>query len=187
MRYRERVKMGDKAVEDHIKMIVGDRDAEFILDILRIDELENSVAIEFTASSASVNREADRQNAIMLVNILGQYYQQTVQLTMMAADPNVPDAVRDVITKVAKAGTEIMDRTIRTFEQVRDPSTFLVDATDSLDMAGQEAAMAAQQAQQQQALQALTGQMPQQGGGMGTEAADQAEQQISEPEFTGVA
>jgi hypothetical protein len=107
--------------------VVGEQNANLISDVLKLQDFTHAVAIEFTASSASVNKEADRQNAIILTNTLGQYYQQAVALAMQAADPNTPPAVRELLLDISKKGTEMMDRTLRTFDQIRDPEAFLVD------------------------------------------------------------
>lgn len=133
-RYRERVRVGDKQVIAHIEEVMGDEKANFIVETLRSVELEHAIALELTASTASVNREADRQNAILLSQLLGGYYQQTAALAMQAAASGLPPEVRALLLDIANKGKEMMDRTIRTFDQVRDPKTFLLD-TKAVEMA----------------------------------------------------
>jgi len=178
-RIAERVKSGDKQVSQHIIDVLGSEDGEMVLDILRTDDFERAIAIEFTASTASINREADRQNALLLVNMLGQYYMQSAALVEKAADPNTPESVRAVLAEIAKKGTEMMDRTIRTFEQVRDPRAFLVNATGMIEQAGAEAAAQVQAAVMQQLVAA-------QGGAGGMPGQPQAPP-LPAPGFAGVA
>src|SRR3990167_5902328 len=84
-RYQERLLAGDRAVEEDIMSVMGDEDGRLVIDVLRDDKFDEGMKIELTASSASVNRDADRQNSIMLVNLLAQYYQRTLELVSIAA------------------------------------------------------------------------------------------------------
>ena len=132
-RYQERLLAGDRAVEEDIMSVMGDEDGRLVIDVLRDDKFDEGMKIELTASSASVNRDADRQNSIMLVNLLAQYYQRTLELVSIAANPTTPPVIRDVAQKIANSAGEIIERTIRTFDQVRDPNTFIIDVNDELD------------------------------------------------------
>ena len=142
IRYQERVRDGDAEVEFHILQLLGDDpeadDGGLVLEILRRADLEKAMTVELTASSASINRDADRQNAVMLVNLLANYYQKTLELVGIASNPQTPAPVRDVAKKIAESAGEIIDRTIRTFDQIRDPATFIIDVERELDQnAGQ--------------------------------------------------
>lgn len=139
MRYSERIQNGDLAVETYLKDLLGETDAALVIEILSKPNFLQRVSVELTASSASVNREADRQNSVMLVNLLGQYYQKTLELVQLASDPQVAAPVRDVAQKIAIAAGEVIERTIRTFDQVRDPQTFVVNITQEIDEAGKQA------------------------------------------------
>lgn len=158
-RYRERLLAGDRQLEEHILEVMQD-DANLVIEALKVDNFDKAVVVELTASSASVNREADRQNAILVANLGGQYYEKTVEIAMQAAGGQVPDSVRAVLLDVAKKGTELMDRTLRTFENVRDPKRFLVDM-DPLEAAiNDQTAQLQQQQVQQQVIQQLAGAAP---------------------------
>lgn len=129
-RIRERLLGGDAKLEANIREMLSERDAENVLEVLSLPQpVSASVAIEFTAASASVNRDADRQNALLLTQVLGQYYQRMIELGLLAANPQTPPEVKQLIARILEKGTEIMDRTIRTFELVRDPNTFLVNTS----------------------------------------------------------
>jgi hypothetical protein len=132
-RYQERLKSGDQRVMITIYEVLGPADGNRVIDVLRRDSFDEHVDVELTAASASINREADRQNAIMLTNILGQYYSRTIELIMLAANPQTPPEVAGVARKIADAAGEIIDRTIRTFDQIRDPGTFVIDFTEELN------------------------------------------------------
>ena len=77
-------------------------------------------------SNYRTNKEADRQNAMMLIQILMGYYQRVLELVAIAADPQAPPEVKEVAIKIAEASGEVIDRTIRTFDSVRDPALLSV-------------------------------------------------------------
>ena len=124
---------GDKKAEATIYNILGYPDGTRVIDIFRRDSFDEHVDLELTASSASVNREGDRQSAIMLTNILGQYYQRTIELIMIASNPQTPPEVASIARKIASSAGEMIDRTIRTFDQVRDPGTFVIEVDQELN------------------------------------------------------
>jgi hypothetical protein len=132
-RYQEQLLSGDRLVESKLVALLGEQDGALVIELLKSDDFDESIAVEMTAASASVNREADRQNALLLVNVLAQYYQRVLELTTIAAQPTTPEPVREVALKIGKAAGEIIDRTLRAFDQVRDPQTFIVELDDTVD------------------------------------------------------
>lgn len=173
-RIRERLLGGDKQAEDDIRAVLSEEDADNVIEILKLTgPVSDSVMIEFTAASASVNRDADRQNALLLTDRLGGYYDRILNLAIVASNPQTPPEVKKLIASIVEKGTEIMDRTIRTFEQVRDPQTFLLNVQeqleDTLNPSGEQGSPLAE------ILAALGG-----GGG-------QEQQGLPEPGFSGVA
>ena len=132
-RYQERLLAGDRAVEDHIVAILGEKPGRLVIDVLKSSDFDESIAIELTASNASINREQDRQNAIMLTNLLASYYEKTLTLVGIASNPQIPPEVRETARKIANSAGEIIERTIRTFDQVRDPMTFILDIEEGVD------------------------------------------------------
>ena len=132
-RYQERLLAGDAEAEAHILKVLGPAGGRLVVDVLKREDFDEAIAIELTASSASVNREADRQNAIMLVNILAQYYQRVLELVGIASNPQVTPAVKSVAMKIAEAAGAIIERTVRTFDQIRDPQTFVVQVEEEIN------------------------------------------------------
>lgn len=170
-RYQERLLAGDEYAMAVIYDILGYEDGSRVIKLLRRESFDEHVDVELTASDASANREQDRQNSIMLTNILSQYYQRTIELLLLAANPQTPPEVASVARKVAAAAGEMIDRTIRTFDQVRDPSTFIIEMTDELNSV--EAT-----SQDQQALSQL---MTLLGGVMGQPGGENAPPQLPAP------
>jgi hypothetical protein len=138
-RYQERLLSGNNGVFDHFTSVVGPQSALALDSLLRNENFDEWFDVELTASSVSVNREADRQDAIMLVNTLGQYYKGLLELTLFASNPQAPPEAREVARKISIASSEIMDRALRTFDQVRDPATFTVSIEEDINRAAAEA------------------------------------------------
>ena len=143
-RYQEALQRKDSAslkFMEHILEVLGPEDGDLVINILLKPSFDKEVDVELTASTASVNREADRQNAIILINTLLPYYDKAMQLIMFAANPQVPEAIRSVAKKIAHAVNEIIDRTLRTFDSTRDPGAFIIDMDaelDALELSAQE-------------------------------------------------
>lgn len=163
-RYRERLLAGDLAAEHNIVRAMGDEDGARVMAVLRDPGFYEATRIELTASSASVNRDVDKQNAMLLANFLGQYYQQVINLVMVAANPQTPQPVRDVAMKAEKAISALVERTMLAFDQMRDPDTFLIHYAE--DMAN----LPPPQAQDDVSLRDFLGSLGVGGGGGGPEA-----------------
>ena len=132
-RYQEQLLSGETGVEAHIQRILGIESGQLVIDTLKDKSFDEHISLELTASSVSVNREADRQNALMLVGVLSQYYQRCLELVAIAANPQTPEPVREVAKKIAEAAGELIDRTLRAFDQIRDPSAFIIQFEEELD------------------------------------------------------
>lgn len=166
-RYAERVRMGGAEgarVEQHLKRLLGPEGTQRVLELFRQDDFERCVSVEFTAVSTSINREADRQNAMLVMQQLGQYNQQVmaaaVQLTQQGLDP----LVHAVARKVMQATNAAMDQFLRTFDQIRNPQRLLVDIDDELQQAqaGAQEDVEQQSSVLGQVIQGIAG-APQQG------------------------
>jgi len=131
-RYQEKVLSNDIRVIEHIYSVLGVEDGSRVVAILAQPSFDENMVIELTAASASINREADRQNAMLLVQVLAGYYQRTLELVAIASNPQTPPEVKNVAMKIAEAAGEMIDRTIRTFDQVRDPALFVIDIEDEI-------------------------------------------------------
>lgn len=132
-RFSERILAADANAEDYIYNTMGAERAQRILNVLRRPDFQRQFVVELTASSASINREADRQSSMMLVQVLSEYYQKTLELVSVAASPQTPPQVREVAGRIAEAVGNVIERTIRTFDNVRDPQTFIVEVEDIVD------------------------------------------------------
>lgn len=154
-RYQERILAADGIAEEQIRRMLGDEDAELVLELLNDKDFDASVLIQLTASSANTNRETERQNSLLLLQTLLGYYERVLQLAQVVATPGMPPVVVETGKKVINAASEIVERTLRTFDQIRDPEAFIVNIEKELGeqlqgmppqgMAGLEQALQQQQ------------------------------------------
>jgi hypothetical protein len=131
-RYQERLLAGDPELESHVARLLGD-EARDTIGLLRSSEFDEAVEVELTAASASVNREADRQSYIGLMNVMLPYYERSLQLAAVAVSPQTPPPIREVAGKIAGAAAKLVERTLRTFDQIRDPKSFVIEFENQLD------------------------------------------------------
>jgi hypothetical protein len=138
-RYAERVRANDQRVINHLTRLLGEKGANLVFELFRQDDFERCVAVEFTAVSASVNRESDRQNALLLLQQLGGYYSQVVAgVQQLSAQPS-EGIVYDATKKGLEAMNFAMDMLLRSFSQIRNPEKLLLNLTAELEQAKQDA------------------------------------------------
>jgi hypothetical protein len=156
-RYAERVKARADDFDDivsHFAKVLGAADASLLVELLAEPDFEEAIAVEFTAASATVSRESDRQNAMLLNNVIDQRHQRAIELMGVASNDQFPPPLRQAAMEAIRVGNESLDRLLRTFDQVRDPSAFIPQLDD--EIAQIEAGME-QQAQQQALMQQAMG------------------------------
>ena len=125
-RVQEQLLAGNRQLEDLIQSVCREQAGKAML-LLRDQQFDEAVKIELTASSAQQNREVERQNQLLLVNIMTSYYKSTLELSIITANPQTPPNVKEVAEKIIKASSEVMERTLRTFDSVRDPESLLIE------------------------------------------------------------
>lgn len=132
-RYQEQLLSGNKKLEKTFVKVLGAESAALVIELLKSEDFDEQVSISLTAAGASVNRDQDKQNALLLVNVLAQYYERTLQLVSIASNPQTPKPIAETARKIADAAGEIIERTIRTFDSIRDPATFIIDVNEEID------------------------------------------------------
>lgn len=174
-RYQEQLLAGNDYAEAHIFNVLGYESGRRVASTLRNESFDEWLDVELTASSASVNQEADRQNSILLANILNSYYEKVIQLTAIASNPQTPPPVVEVAKKVADSAGKVIDRTVRTFDQVRDPGLFVIEMDEIFEE------IASPENQAAQALLSVVQQIPQLEGGQGGNGGGGAPKSFFQP------
>lgn len=147
-REQERLLLGDFALEQYLTTLLGEQDAALYIKTLTDENFDDAISVELTASSASINKADDRQNALLIGNYFRQYILDAVQLLQLASAPGLPMPLITAIEKMLTIYSELIERMFRTFEQIRDPENLAVDFAPELQQI-------AAQAQLQQLLASL--------------------------------
>jgi len=174
-RYQERLLAQDMTVVDEMTEMLGPDQANLVIELLGRKDFDDTIAVELTASSASVNKETERQNWLLLFQQVVGLGEKIMGLTQLIESPQMGPVTKNVAQQLVTIANELLDRTLRTFDQVRDPGAMLINLQAALDEAdqqqpedqmGQLAAM-----MQQVGMQAGSGQGSGQEGGIGGELA----------------
>lgn len=150
-RYQERLLADDDNVFAEIMSTMGEADGALIVEALRDKRFDDAVAVELTSSSANVNRETARQNWVVLIQTLVSLYERVIPLAQLVEAPEgvgpiTKEAARQLISKV----NEMIDRLVRTFDNVRDPGELKLELTEQIEAVDA-------QMQQQEALSSILG------------------------------
>lgn len=152
-RTQERILAKDKdAIKDVMAILGPEKGAKFIELMKKVDDLVDAVDIQVTAASVSINREADRQNMVMLAQLYEKYAQSRIQLTQLADNAPTPDQ-KALAEALIIATVRLMRKIIRSFETISDVDAYLAEVKGVEEMTGQLPP------QVQQGLLGLTGQL----------------------------
>lgn len=164
-RYQERLLAQDALVEDEIRAMLGDNMATLVIEVLGDKQFDDTIAVELTASSASVNKETERQNWLLLFQQVVGLGEKIIQLTQLIENPQIGTMTKNTAEQLIRIANELLDRTLRTFDQVRDPSVMLINLQAAMD--------AADQAQPQDQMNQLASMMQQLGAQAGSGQAEE--------------
>lgn len=149
-REQERILQGDPDTLNYLRKLLGERDANLYIEILNDTEFDDACTVEMAASSASSNKEAERQNLVMFGQMFRQYIMDMVQAGGVLSNPQTPPMLKEVLLKGSEGYSKLMERIMITFDQMRDPENFLLSLMDSQqESAPQQAQFNQEQAQQQ--------------------------------------
>lgn len=154
-RLQERVLAGDSRVEEFIFDLVGLDKGNRILDMFANPKFDEAYDIELTAASASINKEADRRDIMLLTQVMGQYQRGIMEMLSIASNPQTPPEVVEAAKKIVAVDGEMMERALRTFDSIRDPETFIIGVEK--EMAGLQASGQATRDAMSALMQQMTG------------------------------
>ena len=88
-RMQEKLLAGDTRLMRLIEEVVGGQ-ALATIDLLGSENFDESVRVELSASSGQQNREVERQNQLLLVNLMSTYYKSVLEMSMIMSNPQTP-------------------------------------------------------------------------------------------------
>ena len=137
-RVQERVNLKDKAAISDVTEVLGEEKAALFLELCdKSDNLVDAFDAQITAASISINREADRQGFLMLMNLWMTFQQQRLKLKQFAElGPATPE-LKALAEAIEKAGLRLLKRFLRTFETISDVDAYLAEVKGFEDATGQ--------------------------------------------------
>jgi hypothetical protein len=118
-------------------------DGELVENVLNLPDefIADGIGMELTASTATINREIEKQGLLAMMGTLTQYYQQLIQISGIAMNPQTPPPVQQLALQMADGARYLMSMIVQTYE-IRAVDTLLPPSlADQLE----EANAAAQQ------------------------------------------
>jgi hypothetical protein len=152
-RIQEQVKGGPEkaATVKALKQIMGDEKADRIIALFRRTDIEltDALDVQLTAASVSVNREADRQNMVMLMTqVMPLYWNGKKELAQIIAQPPFPGA-KETAMQADQLLEKLKNKVLQTFDEIADGRTMTIDLSAVAQMAEQMDAQFAQLTQGQ--------------------------------------
>jgi len=140
-RIQEQVKGGPEkaATVKALKQIMGDEKADRIIALMRRTDIEltDALDVQLTAASVSVNREADRQNMVMLMTqVMPLYWNGKKELAQFIAQPPFPGA-KETAEQADRLLEKLKNKVLETFDEIADGRTMTIDLSAVAQMAEQ--------------------------------------------------
>lgn len=132
-RYQERFLAGDYEAKAHVKRVMGNEKGDRIIEVLSDPYFDESLKVEMAASSASINREADRRAHLELLARVGEYYQKSVEMAHLIGSGQLSGGAKELAMQVHEKASALIERFIRTYPQVRDAERFIVKFGEEID------------------------------------------------------
>lgn len=114
-------KLGRILTEEYAEFGIGDRAQRYgqmgakLSAALKLIS-DGKLRLPVTASTASVNREVEKQNDIMLTAIMQKHYGAVVQMLQLASNQMMPQEVKVYVTKASESATRLMREVLRHFD-----------------------------------------------------------------------
>jgi hypothetical protein len=98
--------------------ILGAQDGAIVQAFIEfpIELIRDGIAIEVTATSASLNKEVEIRTNTILMQMLTQFYREVVDALMLALNPRVPEVLRMVLFQMIQGGTILMRRVLESHD-----------------------------------------------------------------------
>jgi hypothetical protein len=114
--------------------IFGDK-KQLLLDALKA-VAENKLGLPIYSSTASVNKEVEKQSKFILINLMRQHYIGISQMIAQINQPTIPEPVKAYLNDVIRASNLIMTSTLRDFD-MEDVDTLVPEVENALPAQGQ--------------------------------------------------
>lgn len=118
--------------------VLGPEDGSVVTQVLQfpMELIRASVAVEVTATSASLNKEVEIRTNTILMQLVDQHFQKALQAMQIALNPQVPEPMRLIALQMISGSGTLLRRTLDSYN-VQDAATILPRLEEFLN-AGQQ-------------------------------------------------
>lgn len=97
---------------------VQGQDGMFTEEILKMppEFAATKMAVELTATTATINKEVQKQSLIALMGLVNNYYDKVAQAAMILGNPQVPGDIKEFVVKATQGAKYLMDQIVQTFD-----------------------------------------------------------------------
>jgi hypothetical protein len=112
---------------------VKGQDGALVEKVLSLPDefLADGIGMELTASTATINREIQKQGLMAMMGTLTQYYQQLLQIAGVVMNPQTPPPVQKLALEMADGARYLMSMIVQTYE-IRAVDTLLPQGLDEI-------------------------------------------------------
>ncbi len=99
--------------------VMGDKDGALVqqvLDFTPMGRLRRRMSFEVLSASQTINREIERQQTIMMSQMMEKFFLSMFQLIMVISRPDLPEGVKKYALAVAKSAESFMDSVLKDFD-----------------------------------------------------------------------
>ena len=123
--------------EPRVKLeeILSPEDEVYVRELLSMNpyDIEKNFIIQINTSTATSNKETQRQGLLALFNLITGFYAQVNQVGLeLIANPQVPEPVKDMIIEMAVASHKILKEIVQSYD-ITDVDSVLVDVGKALE------------------------------------------------------
>jgi hypothetical protein len=106
------------------------KDGKYLLKALA-EFQEHRSRIPIRSTSASINKEVEKQNDMLMVGLIQRHYTAQAQLMQAITNPMIPPQAKDYLLKVLGGADRLIYRIMRDFGYDQ-PKDFIPDATETV-------------------------------------------------------
>jgi hypothetical protein len=117
-------------------------DAHYLKEALE-EFLKQKCRIPIRSTAASINKEVEKQNDMLMVGLIQRHYTAQAQIMQAVNNPMIPDNAKKYLMHVLAASDRLMNQILRDFGKDQ-PKNFIPDAEDILSGKGEPSATKAQ-------------------------------------------
>lgn len=132
-RYQERLLADDQNAVNIINKMMGEQRGALVIALLKDRDFDDNVAIELTATSVQTNAESERQAWMTLLQALLPIWERVFSLSQLIDSGQVGPVAIETAKKLVEAVSQVTERALRTFKEVRDPSQFVININEEID------------------------------------------------------